>query len=109
MAVRSGYCPDWNYRANHYLNHADCYCRFHGQLSSDRATLQDQHLRNLPESARWSGLELLLNHQYRDDHILPGNAQRNVSDRRSLYGNGNQWGLSAANSSAASWIHEEKT
>ena len=61
---------------------------------------------NLPAGA---GVQLLLDHQCGDDHHLPDNAQGNVSDHRGLYGNCIQHGLSAANSSAASWFHEEET
>ena len=37
MAVRSGFRLVRIDRANHYLNHRDSGCRFHGQLSGDRA------------------------------------------------------------------------
>jgi hypothetical protein len=94
--------------ANHHLGHGDSDCRFHGQLSGNRAILRDQRLRNLPEPSYGSDLQLLLDHQYGDDRHVLDHAQGNVSDHRGLYGNGNQCGLPAANSSAASWVHEEK-
>jgi hypothetical protein len=108
MAVRSGHCLVWNNRANNYLSHGNSSCRFHGQLSGHRAILRDQHLCNLPEPSRWCDLQLLLDNQFGDDRHLSGHAQRNVSGHRGLYGNGNHNGLSAANSSAASWVHSKK-
>ena len=85
MAVRSGFRLVWCNRANHYFNHGDSDCRFHGQLSGDHAIGCDQRLRNLPESSHWSGVQLLLDHQYGDDHHILDHAQRNVSDHRGLY------------------------
>ena len=56
MAVRSGFRLVRIDCADHYLNHGDSGCRFHGQLSGDHAILRDQRLYILPEPSHGSEL-----------------------------------------------------